>query len=332
MIVLFALAAGCGDGTSPLAKGEGGGGMAGMGGAGGDPVTTTTSATSGVGGSGGIEEPAGPTRLTIVDGIVDADAIRVCFVSDGGPPTSPWPGPEGLPYARGGVTEPPNGAVEMLVVAGDLAATGGLACDELEVAPPPGVVVRSLGLLPDGFFSAERSLLLVPNGCVGGATHTDPLEASVCGAGYDPAFGNASVVAGFMSRIAQLDKVPLQFVQASAAMPSYELRVKSNALAPAQLVLASWSLGAIAPFPPFMAFSEQVLTAPNEARIGVYQGAPNNPIFEAPWSVAFSNSSVSTSEVDNGRGLVFVAVGPAPTLSAGPWWNEHTYTVLLADP
>jgi hypothetical protein len=329
IVVAVALLA-CGDGTSPLAKGEGGGGADASGGAGGVPSTSTTT-TSGVGGSGGIEEPPGPTKLTIVAGVVDAAAIRVCFVADGAPSPTPFPGPEGLPYARSAVANPPEGEVEMFVLAGDLGATGGKSCGELVTTPPPGVVARSVGIFPDGVFSAERSILLVPNGCVGGDGHTDPLAASICGAGYDPAFGNVSVLAGFMSRIVQLDKVALQFAQASAAMAPYDLRVKSAQLAPAQLVVAKWSVGAIAPFPPYMALSEQTLLSPDEARVGVYEGA-QNPIFEVPWSVAFGNGPLTAADVKNGRGLVFVAMGPAPTVNAGPWWNPHTYTVLLADP
>ena len=330
-IVLAVALWACGDGTSPLAKGEGGGGAGATGGAGGDPATSTTT-TGGSGGTGGIEEPPGPTKLTLVAGIVNAAAIRVCFVADGGPALAPFPGPEGLPYARSAVLDPPEGEVEMFVIAGDLGATGGMSCADLVAAAPTGVVVRSLGIFPDGVFSAQRSILLVPNGCVGGDDHTDPLQASICGPGYEPTFGNASVVAGFMSRIVQLDKVGLQFAQASAAMGPHDLRVKSADLAPAQLVVAKWSVGSIAPFPPYLALSEQVLVTPDEARVGVYEGAAQNPIFEVAWSVAFDNGPLTAADVQNGRGLVFVAVGPAPTVNAGSWWNPHTYTVLPADP
>lgn len=322
----------CGDGTSPLAKGAGAGGAGGdaAGGGGSDAVTTTT--TTGSGGSGGIEEPAGPTRVTIVDGIVDADAIRVCFLGDA--PSTPVPGPEGIAYAAAAVVDPPAGEVEMVVLAGDLAATAGASCDDLVSDPPAGVVARSLGIFPDGVFEAERSILLVPNGCVGGDDHTDPLEASICGAGYEPTFGNASVLAGFMSRIAPLDKVALQFAQASAAMPAHDLRVRSNDVAPPQLVVAKWSIGAVAPFPPYTALSKELLLTPGDARVGVYEGAAQDPIFEVAWSVAFDNGPLTAADVTNGRGLVFVAIGPAPTLTppSGAWWKPHTYTAVLADP
>src|SRR5690242_16122543 len=97
--VLFAL--GCSDhsalapdppttaASSATSSGSGG---SGAGGAGGDD-----------GAGGGVVEPSGPTQLTIVNGVNDYDAIRLCFVPypDGdGSEVSPWPaGAQGLTFA-----------------------------------------------------------------------------------------------------------------------------------------------------------------------------------------------------------------------------------------
>jgi hypothetical protein len=320
---------GCGEGGSSLAKGDGGAAEGASGGTGGGPAATTTT-TTGAGGQGGIEEPPGPTKLTVVAGIVDAAAIQFCFMSEESS-GMPWPG-TGLPYAHAGTLEPPTGTIEVIAIGGDLASVGGKSCDELSEQPPAGTVVRSLGIVPGEVLTAERSILLVANGCLGGTDHSDPLEESVCGLGYEPELGNAGLIAGFMSRIALSDKVPLQFAQASVAMPPYDLKVKTHASASPQAVITGWSLGALQPFPPFLVLSQQALAQPNEARLGVYPSSAQDPVFEAPWSVAFANSELSASDVQNGRGLVFVAVGPAPTVPVGPWWQGHTYTVVLADP
>src|SRR5450432_2923492 len=52
---------------------------------------------------GGDPEPPGPWTLTCVNGVVDEDATRICFVPiiDGvetPPATAPWPSANGLPF------------------------------------------------------------------------------------------------------------------------------------------------------------------------------------------------------------------------------------------
>src|SRR5262245_43478797 len=65
--------------------GGGGGGGGGEGGAAGGG--------GGAGGAAPVVEPPGPTRLTLVNGIVDYDAVRICFLPypDSGQPAMPWP-------------------------------------------------------------------------------------------------------------------------------------------------------------------------------------------------------------------------------------------------
>ena len=132
----LALVGACGTDGSPLARRPevGGGGFGDGGGMGGAGATATTSV--GEGGAGGIVEPPGPTRLTVVNGIVDAEAARFCFVPfpDGTSPGAPWPGPEGLGYARAArpdlATVIPAGTdVEVIAVAGALDQEGGASCD-----------------------------------------------------------------------------------------------------------------------------------------------------------------------------------------------------------
>jgi hypothetical protein len=84
-------------------------------------------------------EPTGPTKLTVVDGINDYDAIRICFLPypDGDPLLLPWPSAaEGLPFARAAVidpiaaTVPPGKDIRPVVFAGDLAKIADKTCAE----------------------------------------------------------------------------------------------------------------------------------------------------------------------------------------------------------
>src|SRR5687768_8105587 len=112
--------------SSSSGGGEGGAaGGGGMGGSGGDPV---------------IPEPAGPTALTIVNGVNDYDAVRLCFVpypGGDGADQSPWPNQGGIQFAASMVVSPIAGVipaksdVRTYVIAGDLAKTTGKTCAEV---------------------------------------------------------------------------------------------------------------------------------------------------------------------------------------------------------
>jgi hypothetical protein len=144
-------ASGCGKDHSWLALGQGGAdaGAAGAGaaaGSNGSGSGGSSASSSGSGGTGGgIVEPTGPLRLTLVDGIVDSDAIRLCFAPypDGPTPgAQPWPGAEGLPFARAVVVEsiatiiPAETDVEVRLLAGQLSLSAGKTCQQLWTDPP----------------------------------------------------------------------------------------------------------------------------------------------------------------------------------------------------
>lgn len=273
--------------------------------------------------------------------MVDADAVRFCFrpFPDADAGLQPWPGPTGLGYARAGVLDtisaviPEGTDVEAFVVAGDLGQVGGANCDQLVDAPPSGVLVRSVGVLPQSALEAERSLLFVASGCVGGAGHEDENQDLICGLGYEPSFGNASLVAGFMSRINRFDGVSMQFVHASQATNAYDLRLRISADATAGLIVPSWSVGAIAPFPPYASLARSAFVAPGEARVGVFaSGNASTAIFEQSWADIFANSALEPNAVDDGDNIVFIAVGPAAPIQASDWWNGMTFTVVDGDP
>jgi len=323
------------DSTTTTAAGGGGAGGA-MGGAGGG--TTSSS------GTGGIIEPALPTKLTVVNGIVDHDATRHCFLpypDASGSAALPWPGVEGLPYSRGATIDPiaavvpEEGDVELVVLGGALAPTGGETCVDLVAAPPQGVEVRSLGVLPAATFDEQKSLLLVTTGCLGGPGHTDEaLQESVCGFGYSEQTPTASLLGGFMSRLSEGGtQLPLQFVHASLGLADAVMRLRpgiEGAVAP--YLVTQWSYGAIAPFPPSLEYATAELVDLSLVELHVYLSGEPEPISVVPWPAAFANSVLSLDDVTDGSGLVFVAVGPDPTVAEGSWWNGFSYAVLPADP
>jgi hypothetical protein len=315
------------------------GGSGGLGGSGGgDGGSTTTSS-----GTGGIIEPSEPTQLTVVNGIVDQDATRHCFLpypDSTGSGALPWPGVEGLPYSRGAPIDPiasvvpTGGDVELFVVGGALAQTGGETCVDLVASPPQGVELHSLGVLSAGVFDEQKSLLLVTTGCLGGPGHSDQdLQEMVCGPGYSEQTPNASLVAGFMSRLTEADKLPMQFVHASQALGDAVMRLRPGVDGGiAQYLVPQWSHGSIAPFPPYLALATADLFDLPSTQLEVYLPTEAEPISAVPWSVAFATSLLPIGEVSDGTGLVFVAVGPKPSVAPGSWWNGFSYAVLVADP
>ena len=336
---MLAVVAACGGDHSRLAKGDGGSGGAssGSGGSGGE----TTSQSGGTGGSGGFVEPPGPTKLTVVNGVVDQDAVRICFLpypDAAGSGALPWPGVQGLPFARGAAPDlqidlPEQGDVELVVMAGTLSATGGKGCLELITTVPSGVELQSVGVLPASALAEDKSLLLVLGGCLGGAGHSHEQEEVACGPGYSELTPNVSVLAGFMSRIVDADAVALQFAQGSLALPPLRLRVKpGDAGAQPALAVDSWTPGAIAPFPPLTSLTKLGLQIVDQAELLLYDTSSSEPIHRATWQSALANSALSSADVSDGRGLVFISVGASWNLGAGPWWHGYTYTVVPADP
>lgn len=350
---VFGLVAGCASaawscatGGSRLAKEDAGGaGGAGSGLAGGG--LTGAGGLGGAAGAGGAPEPPGPTKLTVVNGLVDYDAIRVCFVpypaDTGGP--GPWPETTGLDFARGLPIEPMDDVVpadtdvQLYVIGGDLAHTSGQTCDQiLSDNPPPDVsppvLVASAGVLPQSVFSYPRSLLLALHGCLGGPGHDHETVEDICGFGYDSSTPNVVVAAGFMSRQVKSTVVGMQFVHATAATPTSDLRVKPGVDgAVSYLAVPDWSLGAIAPYPPWWTLSLPALGNVPEAALEIHSG-PNAMEHATSFAEALGNSTLGESDLVEGEAFVFVAVGASYSAppEASDWWRGLTHTVLRADP
>ncbi|AUX39233.1 hypothetical protein SOCE26_006170 [Sorangium cellulosum] len=340
---LLAAAAGCTQDHDLLARDPPS--AASTSGSGGGPDATGSGATT-TGAGGGAVEPPGPTELTVVNGVSDHDAIRICFLAhpDGtGAGVAPWPSAAaGLEFARAEGVEPlaptiPEGAsVRAHAIAGDLRATEGLDCAEiLALAAEPGapVVAAALPVLPASVFTEERSLLLVATGCLGGEGHTHESEKQACGDAYTIDTPTAGLVAVAMSRRTTFERVGLQVAHASAATPVVDVQLTLGQSGASGLTLAqALSFGAIAPFPPFTGLARDDLGALEQLTVETYDPIEAKVTASVPMDEILANSDVTATSIADGEGFVLVAVGAAPGTARGGFWRALTYTLLRADP
>ncbi|MBI4703244.1 MAG: hypothetical protein HY744_19175 [Deltaproteobacteria bacterium] len=333
----------------PAAGGAGmGGAAAGGAGAAGSGAESGggTAAVGGSGGGGEYPEPPGPTRLTLVNGVVDTTAIRLCFAPyppGSGPSLDPWPDLPGLAFGAGralgemGDALPADADVEIYALAGDLGATQGKGCEELVAAPgaDAGPVWRavSAGVLPQAVLASNKSVLVALDGCAGGEDHTSPGEQQICGEGYAPGTPNLGLVAGAMSRITLPDAVAFQFVQASRATAAVDLRLVPGYEGALHIsILYEWTWGEIAPYPPYLSFSVAELGAFGTALLEVFPPGQISPLAAVPVAEALARGDLGPADIADGRGLVFVAVGAAPGVGPGPWWHPLTFAIVRSDP
>jgi hypothetical protein len=303
---------------------------------------SSAAATAASGAGGGPVEPPGPTRLTVVNGINDYDAVLLCFL----PGEAPWPAAAGgLPFAAAQAVDltsaiPQGADVTPWVVAGNLGVIAGKTCtDTIALAQPtdggpaPPIVAAPLGVIPKAVLATPRSLLLVPTGCMGGPGHDNAGAVGGCGMGYSSQTPTTSVVFLGMSRITDPKHVALQVVSASPALPLMDVRILPNVMNAMEVDVApSLSQGAIEPFPPFVGLTLTAFGQLSGVQIRTYQPQTTNPLSTTNLNDVLSASAVGTAGFINGAGLVLVAVGATPGAAAGPFWHPLTYALIKADP
>ncbi|WP_437677396.1 hypothetical protein [Sorangium sp. So ce131] len=314
-------------------------------GSGGGPDAAGSGATTTGAGGGGNVEPPGPTELTVVNGVSDYYAIRLCFLAHPGGTgagVDPWPSVAGLGFARARVIEPlgstiPEGtSVRAHAIAGDLRATDGLDCAEiLALAAEPGapVLAAALPVLPASVFTEEKSLLLVATGCLGGVAHTHEQEKQACGDAYTIDTPTAGLVAVAMSRRTTFERIGLQVAHASAGTPVVDVQLNLGQSGASGLTLAqALSFGAIAPLPPFSGLARGDLGALERLAVETYDPLEAKVTSSVPMAEILANGDITATSVADGAGFVLVAVGAAPGTARGGFWNDLTYTLLRADP
>ena len=309
------------------------------------------SSTSSGSGSGGAE-PVGPTRVTIVNGVNDYDAIRVCFDSfpASAPGVKPWPSAaSGLPFARGvaldlAVDIPASTDVRPTIFAGDLTKIAGKTCAEaaalaLADSTDPNqqtpLVAAALAVLPAQVFTSGKSLLLAPIGCIGGPGHDGGNAALACGFNYSPSTPTVDLLALGMSRKLDPNHVSLQIVNAAVALQPTDIGITASTPEAMSMPLATMlPTGGIEPKPPFAKLAVNDYGPLDTVSIKTYQPGQGTmiPTSEASLSEAFQNGSVSSLQVENGGGYVLVAVGSYPGIPAGAFWHKLTYSLIKANP
>ena len=313
-------------------------------GTGGSSAGSSTS-SSNSGGAGGGElpvEPNGPPKLTLVNGINDYEAIRFCFLPypDGGDPPPIPAESAGLAFAKPLVVDPNNPAIPsgqdlwLHVIGGDLSKTAGKNCAELTSgSPPAGVIVASVAVIPASAFTAERSLLLVPHGCIGGPNHTDPIEKLACGETYSPDTPFPGLLAAGMSRLTTPNTISIQAAHAAPGMTAVDLRITpDNQGTMPYLFAAPLTLGEVGPFPPFQQLSRQKIGAVTSIQISTF--SPNQAQQSSASSLAdaLASGGIDQAAFADGEGFTLVAVGAAPGFAAGPFWHALTWTAVRSDP
>ena len=256
----------------------------------------------------------------------------------------PWPADdEGLAFAEGRVIDPldsviPSGVdVRITLVAGDLTQAIGATCAEIfamaDADAGAPIVVKPLPVLPASVFTSGKSLLLVPMGCAGGSTHTDPLETLACGSTYSQATPNVTLAALGMSHDTDPSHVGLQVVHAAPGMPAQDFRITPGFDAAIESkVVNGLTMGALGPTPPFFGLSSLDVGAAAQAKISTY--FPNDSFATSATllSSIFATSKIGAADLDDGETFVLVALGAYPGIPAGAWWHALTYALVRANP
>lgn len=323
--------------SSSNASSSGSGGAGGVGGA--------TSSAGGAGAASASSSSGGPilpSKLTIVDGIADYDAVRFCFLPASGDPSAvPWPSSGGLSFAHASNIDPidsiipPSTDVATLVFGGDLDATEGHTCGEIvDMANADGgatIFAATLPTLPASAFTSHESLLVVANGCLGGPTHSDANQTFGCGATYTGLGPNASLVAAGMDRGASPGVVAFQVVVAAQAANNADIHLAPGLKGSNEIVVAT-NLAPGSLSPQFASLAESEYEPLDQASLRVYSPNAMTPSSIVAFGEIFGNSSVKEADFANGKAFVFVGVGGLPGQPPADWWHQFTYVLVPADP
>ncbi|HYQ17624.1 MAG TPA: hypothetical protein VEQ58_17745, partial [Polyangiaceae bacterium] len=307
-----------------------------------------------------VEAP-GDNVLTIVNGIVDAPSVRLCFASVGDDGETSELRGEPLPelaYVASTVLTELDGfsfasdVLQPWVIAGDLSLVEKLDCraavdlavsEEAKVTPAedgeggaapstplekPTLRARALSALPAGTVDIGRSILMVLTGCIGGAAYGDAVDIEACGDDYTPATPTAQPIVVKLSREHNALTVGLQAVHASLPTLAVDVRESDGETS---LVFASLiELGAIEPRPADLRFTPDDLgvSARNHALQAV-DGQGMVALNEV-WSDIFDASSIDPLLAD--RTYTAVLLGANPRLTKRGFWNSAAFAIVDNDP
>jgi hypothetical protein len=379
--------ASCVTNHAALEKKPSGGYVGGFGGVGGASAGSAPIAGTGgdrvSGGGRADDEPAGTSRLTIVNGVVDADAVVVCLSKlddDGdviafGDPIAKLAYGQSITLDELAEVDAAQDTLQPFVIAGDLKLIRGLDCQaaidrarEAEgIAPPvteaqggaagaesaaagapssaageggeggaaPEVRsplrARGLPAIPAGTLDQGRSLALVANGCMGGATYGGMTAEKYCGAGYAEQAPTLSAVLVNLSRVVSFDRVGMQVVHASLA--NGELAVATVPTPPLTgsgvSIASSVAFGQVSPRPASVVNTAADLGSARKVSVAV--SLQGTVLFSEPWSQVLNSGGLTEFAATHTYALVLS--GPRADLAAVPeLWNGPALTAIAVDP
>ncbi|MFO0554941.1 MAG: hypothetical protein U0271_41575 [Polyangiaceae bacterium] len=325
--LVFALAA-CSDSHTDLGQDTSSSSSTGAGGQGGFGGT-------GAGGMGGAPpvEPDGPTALTLVNGVVDRPAIRVCLMDNPPSPLDdalPLP-PAQLAFAHSAPVDtaslPSTSDVEIAVLAGDLGAVAGQKCRAIVDGPPiDGVDVISLGVAPTSVFAAPRSLFLGVSGCIGAAPASPTEAEQYCGPGAVPLAPFPLVSIGSFSRLANADFPGIQVVNLSsgAKLDTYLKGPLDGA--PDQLLASKVAIGQALPFPPYW-LDVAALASVGGSTFRAVLSTPGGGFKELLLVDAMTQGGLTVDDFGPADNVALVAVGASPAIPT-PAASMNAFTVV----
>ena len=220
---------------------------------------------------------------------------------------------------------------------GDGGASGESAGGSAGAAGAGPVAVRSrlrargLPAISAGTLTQGRSLALVANGCMGGATYSDANAVSYCGDGYSERTPSLSAVLVSLSRQHSFDHVGLQVVHASLANSEIQVRVKPPF--PSQesgfSIAGQLTQGQVAPRPASVVNTAFDLGSDRSYRVEVSAGG--EALFSESWATVLENGGLTA--LANATTYALVLSGPRGDLKAvSDLWNAPALTVIAVDP
>lgn len=295
------------------------GSAAGEAGQGGSAGAAGAAGTAGVaGGPPIVIEPDGPPEFRFLNGVTSAPAIKLCWLAPGSEADAP-PQPEGstllygssmIPAAPPGV-DPAAEALQPHIITGDLGKVGASGCKALLEAPPQGVFVSSLPVLPAATTTAPRSRLAVAVGCApqGGVVDVN----NTCGTGVDLKAGNLNLVLVDLSRIApDAGQFGLQVVHASTALPSMRVILAPSGAELTATLVPQLSLGQIAPRPPSQGKIDSLFGANVIGAQVRLQDTNGTQLLTFDLGPSLAESGLTADAIAPDAGLVAVILGPKP--------------------
>lgn len=218
--------------------------------------------------------------------------------------------------------------------AGSEAGAGGSA-GEREVDPPPAVRsrlrARALPAIPAGTLTAGRSLVLVANGCLGGATYTGPSAEEYCGAGYTESSPTVSATLVSLSRSVGFGQAGMQVVHASLANPTIDVASFEAfpSMAPGIAIANRVVEGQVAPRPALLVYPAVAFGANKLHFLQVSNGG--SAAFTQGWGAVLANGDIA--ELSDSTTYALVFSGPRTDSKAvAELWNAPALTLLAADP